>query len=204
MIRTTLAALLTVACGTACRPKFPLCKQDSDCAAEESNHGAVRCIDGQCQECKTDADCAGGKRCASMRCVVAAAATSAATSPEALPPPSASDGVADCHLDQIHFDFNSAELSADAQAKLQKVAQCLEHKGSVRVRVEGFCDDRGTEEYNLALGQRRAFAVEKYLQELGIQRISSISYGKDAPVCQENTEACWKRNRRAEFDVSKK
>jgi peptidoglycan-associated lipoprotein len=109
-----------------------------------------------------------------------------------------------CRHRRVHFDFNSSDLGDAARAELQKVAACLEKMGAVRVRVEGFCDERGTEEYNLALGQRRAYAVEKYLEDLGIQRMSSISYGKDAPLCTQDTEACWKRNRRAEFDVKKK
>lgn len=202
MIRTSLAALLVLACATACRPKFPLCKDDSDCAVEENNHGAVHCIDGQCQECKASADCAGGKSCVSMRCVAPTATPAAAT--ETLPPPSADTGESTCNLGRVHFDFNSSDLGDAARAELQKVAACLEKMGAVRVRVEGFCDERGTEEYNLALGQRRAYAVEKYLEDLGIQRMSSISYGKDAPLCTQDTEACWKRNRRAEFDVKKK
>lgn len=201
MIRSALVASVALGCLTACHPKFPLCKTDSDCVNDDANHGAVHCIDGQCQECKTDSDCSGGKTCQSMRCEapkVAAAAT------PAMPAPSAPDLTTECHLDKVHFDFNSADLSPAARAILDKVAQCLQTKGVVRVKVEGFCDERGTEEYNLALGQRRAFAVEKYLQDLGVQRVSSVSYGKEDPVCTQNVEACWKRNRRAEFDVSKK
>jgi peptidoglycan-associated lipoprotein len=199
MLRPVLAILVAASLTTSCRSKFPLCKTDSDCTAEGSNHGAIHCIDGQCQECMSDSDCGTGKTCKSMRCVTASSVSSAPLSP-----PSASEGISECNLDKVHFAFDSADLTPDARAALDKVAQCLQKMGAVRVRIDGFCDERGTEEYNLALGERRATAVEKYLEALGVQRVSTISYGKEKPLCTENTEACWKRNRRAEFDVSKK
>ena len=202
MLRSALVTFLAVAGATACHPKFPHCKTDSDCVAEEANHGAVHCIDGQCQECKADSDCAGGKTCQSMRCESPQSGAVAPVQPTA--PPSAPDIVAACHLDKVHFDFNSSDLSPASRAILDKVAQCLQQQGAVRVKIEGFCDERGTEEYNLALGERRASMVEQYLQQLGVQRVSTVSYGKEDPICTQNTEACWKRNRRAEFDVSRK
>jgi peptidoglycan-associated lipoprotein len=198
MFRAILGVTLAASFGCASHPKFPLCTSDSDCTSEANNHGAVRCIDGQCQQCKTDADCGGVKSCQSMRCV----ALAPSSAPAGLPTPSAPDLTTQCHLDKINFAFDSSDLSPQARAILDKVAECLQQKGAVRVRIEGFCDERGTEEYNLALGERRALAVEKYLEALGIQRVSAISYGKENPVCTDNTEACWKRNRRAEFDVS--
>jgi peptidoglycan-associated lipoprotein len=87
---------------------------------------------------------------------------------------------------------------------LQQVVTCLTDRPNLHLLIEGDCDERGTEEYNLALGQRRATNVEKYLEGLGVQRISTISYGKDRPVCSDNTEACMRENRRAEFDIAKK
>jgi peptidoglycan-associated lipoprotein len=71
----------------------------------------------------------------------------------------------------------------------------------VKIRIEGNCDEKGTKEYNQALGQRRATSAEKYLVDLGIfsKRISLISYGKEKPVCTESTESCWEKNRRDDF-----
>lgn len=207
MGRLTIAMSLAAVLAVGCRPKFPLCRNDSDCTDEEGNKTAVHCFDGQCQECRADTDCAGGKSCQSMRCLSAptsAAPAASGSSPLPPPGPAAAAAATDCHLDKVLFEFDRADLGPAAEAELGKVAQCLQQKGIARVRVEGFCDERGTEEYNLQLGQRRAAAVEKYLEALGVQRVSTISFGKEDPVCTDNTEACWKRNRRAEFDVGKK
>ncbi len=197
-----LLAFLSVAVFSACHPKFPACRQDSDCADAE-NHGLmVHCIDGQCQECKADADCGTGKTCQSMRCVSAASSAPATAAPAEAS--SGSSGACGAEFPKIHFDFNSSDLSSQAQQDLQTVGQCLAKRPNGHLIIEGDCDERGTEEYNLALGQRRASVVEKYLEGLGVQRISTVSYGKDKPVCSQDTEACWRRNRRAEFDVSRK
>lgn len=104
-------------------------------------------------------------------------------------------------LGDVHFDFDSFELTEEARAKLQANAVWLNEHASVRVELEGHCDDRGTAEYNLALGAKRAASVKSYLTSLGVAagRITTISYGEDLPVCTEATESCWARNRRAHF-----
>ncbi len=200
--RRVLCVLAASLLALACRPKFPTCREDSDCA-DADNHGLlVHCLDGQCQECKASADCGAGKSCQSMRCVAEAPPT---PPPAAAPAPTpAAPGpapAAACTLPVVHFDFNSSELGREAQQTLQQVATCLLQQPSVHVRIEGDCDDRGTEEYNLALGERRASMVEKYLEKLGVHRLGTISYGKDKPVCTDGTEQCRRQNRRAEFDV---
>jgi peptidoglycan-associated lipoprotein len=103
-------------------------------------------------------------------------------------------------LKNIGFDFNSDILSADARAVLDGNARWLKDHATLRVQVTGNCDQRGTEAYNLALGQRRAKAVRDYYEMMGVEgnRVATISYGKEKPVCQEQTESCWQRNRRAE------
>jgi peptidoglycan-associated lipoprotein len=186
----------------ACHPQFPACRQDTDCVDAENHALKVHCIDGQCQECRTDAECGIGKHCESMRCV-AGNASALDTAPEA--PPTAPASHDECQFPKVHFDMNSSALTPEALQQLQAVAICItNNRPNIHLLVEGDCDERGTEEYNLALGQRRATNVEKYLEGLGLQRISTISYGKDRPVCSDNSEACWRRNRRAEFDVAKK
>jgi len=104
-------------------------------------------------------------------------------------------------LSRIYFDFDRAELSSEAREILGKVAAQLKASPKKTLTIEGNCDDRGTNEYNLALGQQRADVAARYLQTLGIdrKRIKTISYGEERPVCSEATEACWHKNRNATF-----
>ena len=106
-------------------------------------------------------------------------------------------------LKDIFFDFDKYNLSADSRDLLKSHAQWLKNNASSHVEIEGHCDDRGTDEYNLALGAKRAQAAKDYLVTLGVSavRISTISYGKELPVCQEQTEECWQRNRHDRFVV---
>ncbi len=109
-------------------------------------------------------------------------------------------------LSRIYFDFDRAELSAEAREILGKVAQQLKASPRKSLTIEGNCDDRGTNEYNLALGQQRADAAARYLQTLGVERkrIKTISYGEERPICSEATEACWHKNRNATFVYTEK
>jgi peptidoglycan-associated lipoprotein len=103
-------------------------------------------------------------------------------------------------LKNVGFDLNSDVLSADARAVLAGNVQWLKDHSTLRVQVAGHCDQRGTVAYNLALGQRRAKAVRDYYEMMGVDRsrVATISYGKEKPLCQDQTTACWQRNRRAE------
>lgn len=107
-------------------------------------------------------------------------------------------------LDTVQFAYMSAELSDLARASLKKNAAILKSvlkvQPSVKIRVEGHCDDRGTLEYNLALGERRAGAVRNYYGTLGVSRaaLTTISYGEERPVCTEADDDCWAQNRRGE------
>ena len=104
-------------------------------------------------------------------------------------------------LQPIYFDFDKSFVRDDAKAAMKANADWLKANPKVKVKIEGNCDERGTKEYNQALGQRRASSAKKYLTDLGIsaKRISLISYGKEKPVCSENAEDCWQKNRRDEF-----
>ena len=99
--------------------------------------------------------------------------------------------------DTVHFDYNKYAVLDTDKATLQRQASWLSKYPSVRVTIEGNCDERGTREYNLALGARRANAVKEYLVSLGVSagRVDTISYGKERPVCSESTESCWAQNR---------
>jgi len=101
--------------------------------------------------------------------------------------------------DTVHFDNNKYTILDQNKATLQRQADWLQKYPAVQVLIQGNCDERGTEEYNLALGARRANAVKEYLVSLGVSasRISTISYGKDRPICTESTESCWAQNRRS-------
>lgn len=109
-------------------------------------------------------------------------------------------------LDEVYFAFDSAALSQSARDTLKANADWLKANGSARVQIEGHCDERGTSEYNMALGARRAQSTMDYLASLGVakDRMSTVSYGEEIPTCNEHNEACWSKNRRARFVVSGK
>jgi peptidoglycan-associated lipoprotein len=100
--------------------------------------------------------------------------------------------------DRVFFETDRYDLSAEAQSQLQKQAAWLAQYPAATVTVEGHCDERGTREYNLALGERRANAVANYLTALGVDagRLSVLSYGKERPECTDSNEGCWAQNRR--------
>jgi peptidoglycan-associated lipoprotein len=104
-------------------------------------------------------------------------------------------------LEKIFFDFDSAGLSESARSTLAKNAEVLTQEPKSKIRIEGNCDDRGSAEYNLALGERRAKAAQQYLVTLGVkpERLSTVSYGKEKPAVQANDESAWAKNRRDEF-----
>lgn len=101
--------------------------------------------------------------------------------------------------DRVFYDFNQSSLRADAKGTLDKQAAWLAKYGSVNVQIAGNCDERGTEEYNLALGNRRANAASSFLKAKGVAaaRMSTISYGKDRPTAQGSNEQAWAQNRNA-------
>jgi peptidoglycan-associated lipoprotein len=103
----------------------------------------------------------------------------------------------------IHFDYDAYLLTPDGQARLQNLAEALREHRTVQIKIAGNCDSRGTDEYNLVLGQQRAGAAKKYLVNLGIdpKRIEIISYGKERPVDPRDTEEAWAANRRDEFSA---
>jgi peptidoglycan-associated lipoprotein len=114
-------------------------------------------------------------------------------------PGSQQDFVANVSSDRVFFDYDQYNVDAEDQATLQSQAQWLQRNPAVRVTLEGHADERGTRDYNLALGERRANAAKKYLASLGIDpsRIQVISYGKERPAELGSNEAAWAKNRRA-------
>ncbi|HEY6826538.1 MAG TPA: peptidoglycan-associated lipoprotein Pal [Gemmatimonadaceae bacterium] len=104
----------------------------------------------------------------------------------------------------IHFDFDRSDILAPDRTVLDRKASVLSSNAPLRIRIEGSTDERGSDEYNLALGMRRAGAAKRYLTEHGVDgiRIETASYGEERPLCQGHDEACWAQNRRAEFVVT--
>ena len=105
--------------------------------------------------------------------------------------------------ENIHFDFDKYVLTPKAMMILDEKASYLREHPAVRVLIEGHCDERGSNEYNLALGDRRANSAKNYLVKSGVaeSRITTISYGEEQPLCMEHAESCWWKNRRDQFQV---
>jgi peptidoglycan-associated lipoprotein len=135
-----------------------------------------------------------------------ASATASVTvnAPPPPPPPPVQPDLNKLFLDEVrdaYFDYDKADIRPDARTSLSKTADFLKSYSSIKVTIEGHCDERGSTEYNLGLGDRRANAVKQYLVSLGISadRMSTVSFGKEKPFCMESNEACWQQNRRGHF-----
>jgi len=126
----------------------------------------------------------------------------AAPAPVVVPPAVAPPAVPE-KLESIYFDFDKYVIKPEFRDALKRNAEWLRENPNAKVVIEGNCDERGTNEYNMALGQRRADAAAKYLMDLGIakDRVSTVSFGEEKPICTESNEACWSKNRRDDFRV---
>ena len=109
-------------------------------------------------------------------------------------------------LADVYFAYDSTDLSAEARSSLEKNLQWLTRWTSTKIMIEGHADSRGTNEYNLALAERRAAAVRDYLSSLGLsaERMNIVSKGEEQPFCTDETEACWQQNRRGHFIITEK
>lgn len=182
-----------------CQPKPPECTTDDKCGTGKICE-AGKCAPAQCQD---DSKCPGGEKCQAGRCVT---------------PPAECTGPGDCGEGKecqagkcvaagptcdwtpVRFGFNESTLSSDAQSRLSAVAQCLK-SGSGKVTLGGHADERGTEEYNLQLSNKRAASVKRYLTDLGVpaDRLDTVGYGETRPANTASTEEAWSENRRVEF-----
>lgn len=192
----------------ACGPQYPNCNNDGDChenefcvngTCQQCRPGAndcpagQQCEDGRCEPiegyCESSSDCPGDEECRNNRCV----ASQVVTTPEPTEPtPTA------CSLSPVYFAFDSSELDGSARNTLQSNADCIQERQIPNVRLIGHTDPRGTEEYNLALGDRRARQVKSYLQNLGVEasRMTTMSMGEEQARGQD--EAGWARDRRVD------
>ena len=223
MRRVLLVLAFAAVAVTGC-PKSPEkgeCKTSADCEKQEG-YGKV-CVEGRCQECAADADCQAGFVCRTNKCVPKPQCAGDADcgpgqmcegercvsrpqepAPEAPIAPALPPQCADAGAFTIQFGFDQANLTAQSQDSLQRLADCLKQAPARRVAIAGHADERGTTQYNVALGSRRAESARKYLSDLGSSAgAETVSYGEEKPLCSDADEACWARNRRVEFQVDR-
>ncbi len=202
--------------GGRCEVK-PECRVDADCASV--GEGLV-CKSNKCVvECTQNEDCGAGQKCENQKCVAECANDidcgpgrvcvdgacqdedrgGVKVSAQCQPVNAASGDV--INLDTVNFGFDQYDLTVSARSALDQNAECLRQAPAVTIIVEGHCDERGTQEYNLALGEKRAATVVSYLRNLGIDtaRMRTTSKGENEPVCRKQSEQCWEQNRRVQF-----
>ena len=194
-----------------CKPGFVCqtgrCLPKPECTADASCPGGTKCKAGKCApECAQDNECGAGK-CRSGRCV-----ENACTTPSDCPggqdcqagvcAPKVAEA---CKWEPLRFGFNDYALAPEMRSALDHVADCIKKAGVKKVTLEGHADERGTEEYNLQLSNRRASAVRKYLSDLGVPaaKLDSVGFGENRPLVDAHTEEAWSTNRRVEFKTGK-
>lgn len=211
---------------TGCPPTYPKCDSDEHCKEK----GEV-CVQGQCQECATDGNCKDGfvcdankcvpkpectgdsacgegKKCTKGKCIVAEVKQECAADDDCPSGQGCSRGkcvtaqvsTQACTFDAVRFEFNEFSLTSGTQSTLAQYADCIK-KGSLRFTLEGHADERGTDEYNMVLSQKRAASVRKYLVDLGVSggALDTVGYGENKPAQSGSSEDAWAANRRVEF-----
>lgn len=216
-----LAAAMAVALA-GCPPPYPKCESDSQC----KEHGEY-CVQGQCQQCAVDGNCPASFVCQANKCVPKPECTKdvqcgdkkkceagkCVTDPNAQKPAADTsagadankkkyESISDCNLPAVRFGFNDTVLTPEARQALDGALECLKAVAAKqKVVLEGHADERGTEEYNLQLSNRRAAAVKKYLSDLGVSpgKLDTVGYGENKPAVDGHDEAAWAANRRVEL-----
>lgn len=187
--------------GGKCTPKPECTPTGNECGAGK------KCKAGKCavHECDSTTDCKGGGKCQNNRCISGCtsdddcAAGQKCETGECVPP--AVEAGPECSWEPIRFGFNEAGLAAETQSQLDAIADCIKQQ-NLRVTLEGHADERGTEEYNLQLSNRRAASVKDYLVRLGVssRSLDTVGYGENRPVSSAQTEEGWAANRRVDFN----
>lgn len=182
-------------------------KPDGYCDTSDDCPNQLACKDNKCVACETDGDCGEGWKCRDGKCLKPGQCLTDEDCPEnhecqngmcVAPPPQAASG-AKCTPEPVYFDFDEFVLTSEATSALQQAAECIKSVQGRSVRLEGHCDPRGTQEYNLALGDRRAQSVKKYLKRLGVEgsRMRAVSKGKLEAT--GSSESGWARDRKVVF-----
>jgi len=191
---------LECASDRTCQKKAKCCLSDVECPGEKCwkmDPDPTR--PGECGDVCLHVQCPAGQKCSGGGCVPDRVCVDDAGCPPGHKCVNGQCDKADCELTTILFDYNEFAIRLDQEATLSANAECLKKRNAAH-RVEGHCDERGDGEYNLALGQRRANAVRRQYRALGsdASQLSTISYGKERPICNEYGENCWDQNRRVE------
>lgn len=194
-----------------CKPGF-VCDQDQlrcvpkpECTPSGNECGTgKKCEAGKCvvHQCQHATDCPSGNRCEQNRCVPGCTADDDCPSGQSCQSGQCTSAEAQgCSWEPIQFEFNEANLSADAQSRLAQLADCIK-RANTRVTLAGHADERGTEEYNLQLSMRRAESTKKYLVTLGVNTalLDTVGFGENRPLVNGSGEDAWARNRRVEFN----
>jgi peptidoglycan-associated lipoprotein len=222
-----MACAAAAALLTGCPPAYPKCDTDAQC----KEHGEVcvqgQCkecaTDNNCKagficdantcvpkpECRDDKGCTGGKKCQGGKCVEPTSSKEpgtcttnddCGTGEECKGGRCVSKGGGECDWSAIHFGFNESKIEDSDRNRLNALADCI-RAGGVHVTLEGHADERGTEEYNLQLSNRRAASVKRYFMDLGIKDsfLDTVGYGENKPAVQGSNESAWAANRRVEF-----
>ncbi len=208
-IATLAAALLAVGCG----PTYPNCDTDSNC------HEGEYCVNGTCQQCRGNQDCPAGQACNAGRCdpiegycngngdcpqgqeCQGNRCVTATQSTTEIPQDTTPTGpTGPCQLESPYFGFDSDELDSSTRDILQRNAACIASRNIAHVRVTGHCDPRGTEEYNLALGDRRARSVVQFMQSLGVARSVMAPRSMGEEMARGQDESSWAQDRRVQFE----
>jgi peptidoglycan-associated lipoprotein len=261
-IRSTVGTFVAVGLlavglfGSGCKPNYPKCKKDEHCKQSEQGQkeGKLYCVNGLCQECRTDDHCGGpGMRCENGECTEIPnycegdgdcsgdqVCRDNRCGPECLSDEDCGEGetckggscepedecstdadcegdkvcrngscveprdtASTCSLKSVYFAFDSSSLSSTARNKLEDNADCIKDRGR-SVKIAGHCDERGSNEYNVALGERRASSVSDYLTKMGVSSgdVSTISYGEERLARQcgvDASDSCHEENRRVEL-----
>ena len=203
-----LAGLLATLVASACGPTYPNCDNDSNC------HEGEYCVNGQCQQCRPDGnDCPAGQRCQDGRCdEIPGYCNSTSDCPggqecqnnRCVTPMTTSEPIDNtpqaCTLTDVYFAYDSSELDPTARGAIESNARCATERDIPHMTLTGHCDPRGTEEYNLALGERRAQSVRGFVQRLGVpnNHISARSMGEE--MARGSDESSWARDRRVQFE----
>jgi len=205
-----MAGLTALLLGIGCGPSYPNCDNDEDC------HEGEYCVNGQCQVCRTDSDCPAGQSCVGGACEpISGYCESTQDCPDGQecqdnrcvsPVQSGEDfgtstggGETACQLSPVYFGFDADALDGSARSTVQANLTCMRERTLSGIHVTGHCDPRGTEEYNLALGDRRARAVMEYLVSLGADPdvVGASSMGEE--MARGTDDTSWSRDRRVEF-----